>query len=308
MIDTVLIAGPTASGKSAVALEIARATGGVIVNADSMQVYRELRILSARPSEADEAAAEHRLFGMVSVLEHFSVARWLEAARATLADIHGAGRVAIVTGGTGLYFKALEEGLAPAPSSVPALREEAKARREALGPEAFHAELVTLDPAAAALAPGDTQRTLRAWEVVKQSGRGLADWADAQTSPAIVVPERTVRLVVDMDRHVLNARIDARFGAMMAAGAMDEARAFWALNPDPMSPAAKALGLSQLKQVMDGTLGLEEAEFDIRLKTRRYAKRQSTWFRNQTTDWLRADATEKDAAYLAGAVLAAMAD
>jgi tRNA dimethylallyltransferase len=308
MIDTVLIAGPTASGKSAVALEIARATGGVIVNADSMQVYRELRILSARPSEADEAEAEHRLFGTVGVLEPFSVARWLDAARAELADIHGAGRVAIVTGGTGLYFKALEEGLAPAPSSDPDRRAEAVARRAALGPEAFHAELVALDPAAAALAPGDTQRTLRAWEVVTASGRGLADWSEAQAAPAIIAPERTVRVVIDVDRHVLNARIDARFSAMMAAGALEEARAFWALNPDPMSPAAKALGLSQLKKVLDGELPLEEAEFDIRLKTRRYAKRQSTWFRNQTTDWLRADATEKDAAYIAAAVRAAMAD
>ena len=171
MIDTVLIAGPTASGKSAVALEIARATGGVIVNADSMQVYRELPILSARPSAADEATAEHRLFGHVGVLEPYSVARWLEDARAALAGIHGAGRLAIVTGGTGLYFKAVAEGLAEAPSSTPEMRARSQARRAQLGPEAFHAELVAMDPASAKLAPGDTQRTLRAWEVVTASGR-----------------------------------------------------------------------------------------------------------------------------------------
>lgn len=303
MIDTVLIAGPTASGKSAAAIAVARATGGVIVNADSMQVYRELPILSARPLAADEAAAEHRLFGMVSVQEPFSVARWLEAARAALADIHATGRLAIVTGGTGLYFKALEEGLSDAPSSEPAGRAAAQARRAALGPEAFHAELVRLDPASARLNPGDTQRTLRAWEVVTASGRGLAAHAAVPAVPALD-PGRTLGVVIDVERPVLYARIDARFEAMLAAGALEEARAFWALEPDPMSPAAKALGLPQFRLVLEGTQTLEAAAAEAKMLTRRFAKRQGTWFRNQTPHWARIDASDGDAGRVAGLILA----
>jgi tRNA dimethylallyltransferase len=303
VIDTVLIAGPTASGKSAAAIAVAQATGGVVVNADSMQVYRELPILSARPTAADEAAAEHRLFGMVGVLEPFSVARWLEAARVALADIHAAGRLAIVTGGTGLYFKALTEGLSDAPSSEAAGRAAAQARRAELGPEAFHAELVRLDPASARLNPGDTQRTLRAWEVVMRSGRGLADHAAAPVVPALD-PTRTLGVVIEVERTALYARIDARFEAMLAAGALEEARAFWALKPDPMSPAAKALGLPQFRRVLDGGETLEAAVAEAKMMTRRFAKRQGTWFRNQTPDWTRIDATDGDAGRIAADILA----
>jgi tRNA dimethylallyltransferase len=303
-IECVLIAGPTASGKSAVALALARATGGTIVNADSMQVYRQIPILSARPSAAEEAEVPHRLFGFADAFQPFSVARWLDAARPVLDALKDAGTLAIVTGGTGLYFKALEEGLAPAPTSEPALREAARQRREALGPEAFHAELVALDPASAALAPGDTQRTLRAWEVVTQSGRGLTDWQTGEAAPAIDAA-RTRRFVIDIERPLLYDRIDTRFDQMLAAGAVDEARAFWAEKPDTLLPAARALGMPQFKRLFDGEMTLDEAVFDAKLKTRRYAKRQSTWFRNQTSDWQRLMAGEADA--LAREILTTMA-
>lgn len=286
---TVLIAGPTASGKSAVALALAQATGGVVVNADSMQVYRELRLLSARPSADEEALAPHRLFGIVSVLEPFSVARWLAAARAALSEIHEEGRLAIVVGGTGLYFKALTQGLVEAPESDPALRAAARARREALGVDAFHAELVALDPEAAVLSPGDTQRTLRAWEVVTQTGRGLSSWAREQ-APADA--EGMAGFVMTMARPDLYARIDRRFDAMMAEGALEEARAFWSLGPSDALPSAKALGLPQLKRALDGEISLDAAVAEAKMLSRRYAKRQDTWFRHQTPDWTRLAAAD----------------
>lgn len=292
--ECVLIAGPTASGKSAVAMALARATGGVIVNADSMQIYRQLRILSARPSEAEEAEIPHRLFGFADVREPFSVARWLDAARGVLAELKAAGRLAIVTGGTGLYFKALEEGLSAAPSSTEEGRQAARQRRDLLGAAAFHAELVRLDPASASLNPGDTQRTLRAWEVVTASGRGLSAWQDVATEPVLDLA-RTERVVIEMDRPVLNARIDARFDQMLAAGALEEARAFWSLAPDPMLPASKTLGLPQFRKALDGEIALAAAVADAKLQTRRFAKRQSTWFRNQTPDWVRMQAGDADA-------------
>ena len=288
MIDAVLIAGATASGKSAAALAVARATGGVIVNADSMQVYRELPILSARPTPAEEAEIEHRLFGLVSAYEHFSVARWLDMARSTLAELKQQRRLAIVTGGTGLYFRALENGLNPSPESDPGIRAEARARREAMGPEAFHAALVARDPDAAHLSPGDTQRTLRAWEVVTQTGRGLSDWNRDAVSP-VIAPGSAVRVVIDLERTALYRRIDDRFDAMIAGGALDEARAFWARHPDPLLPAAKALGLPQFRLALSGEMTLEAAVADAKMQTRRFAKRQGTWFRNQTPDWLRVD-------------------
>ncbi|MFT3811137.1 MAG: tRNA (adenosine(37)-N6)-dimethylallyltransferase MiaA [Micropepsaceae bacterium] len=292
--ECVLIAGPTASGKSAVAMALARATGGVIVNADSMQIYDQLRILSARPSAAEEAEIPHRLFGIADVRQPFSVARWLDAVRPVLAELKAEGRLAIVTGGTGLYFKALEQGLSAAPSSTEEGRAAARRQRELLGAEAFHAELVRLDPASVALKPGDTQRTLRAWEVVVRSGRGLSAWQEGATVPAIDLAS-TARFVIDMERPQLNARIDARFDQMMADGALEEARAFWALNPDPMLPAAKTLGLPQFRRALANEIGLADAIADAKLQTRRFAKRQSTWFRNQTASWAKLTASDTDA-------------
>ena len=292
-IECVLIAGPTASGKSAVAMALARAIGGVIVNADSMQVYEQLRILSARPSVAEESEIPHRLFGFADVRQHFSVARWLDAVGPVLKELGAEGRPAIVTGGTGLYFKALVEGLSTAPTSTEEGRAAARARREALGAEAFFAELVRLDPASAVLKPGDTQRTLRAWEVVTVSGRGLNAWQETASKP-LVDAGRAARFVLEIDRSQLNARIDTRFELMMAAGALDEARAFWALEPDPMLPAAKTLGLPQFRRHFAGDISLDAAIADAKLQTRRFAKRQSTWFRNQTADWGRLTVTDPE--------------
>ena len=304
MIDTVLIAGPTASGKSAAALALAEATGGVIVNADSMQVYRELRILSARPDAADEARAEHRLFGHVSALTHYSVGRWVEDARAALADIHAAARLAIVVGGTGLYFKALEEGLAPAPSAPQEVRARAAALRADMGEAAFHAALAARDPAAARLAPGDAQRVLRAFEVIEHTGRSLADW-QAEAARPVVDPARVARLVIELDRPTLYERIDRRFDAMMADGGLEEARAFWALDPDARLPSTKALGLPQLRRALDGEIALDEAMADAKMQTRRFAKRQGTWFRNQTPHWPRLDPeAERGRAWIASLVAA----
>lgn len=300
-IECVLIAGPTASGKSAVAMALARATGGVIINADSMQIYSQIRILSARPSAAEEAEVPHRLFGFADAYQPFSVARWLDAVQPVLAELRAAGRLAIVTGGTGLYFKALEEGLAPAPTSAPDMREAARQRREELGAEAFHAELVKLDPSAVILNVGDTQRTLRAWEVVTQSGKTLSEWQTGVAEPVIDTVS-TRRFAIDIERPLLYERIETRFDQMMADGALEEARAYWAKDPDPMLPAARALGLPQFKRVFDGEMTLEEAVFDAKLKTRRYAKRQSTWFRNQTGDWARL--TAGDSTHLASEILA----
>lgn len=288
-IKTVLIAGPTASGKSAVALALAQALGAEIVNADSMQVYRELRILSARPSATEETRAPHHLFGHIGVLEPYSVARWLSEAHVALAAIHGRGKTAVVVGGTGLYFKALTQGLADAPTSDPEVRAAARARREAIGTDAFHAELVARDPASMRLAPGDTQRVLRAWEVLIQTGRGLSDWLAAQTRGAT---EGTAGFVMAMERAALYRRIDRRFDAMMAEGALEEARAFWALTPPADRPATKALGLPQMRAVLEGAMPFETAVEQAKRQTRRYAKRQETWFRHQTPDWVRLEATD----------------
>ena len=303
MIDAVLIAGPTASGKSAVAMALAAATGGAIINADSMQVYRELRILSARPTETDERAADHRLFGFTSALQPFSVALWLAEVRRVLDELRDAGRLAIVTGGTGLYFKALTQGLAEAPGSDPDIRARSRQRRAALGVTGFHQELVRLDPASALLSPGDTQRVLRAWEVVVQSGRGLSSWKAEQTP--VLTPEQVTGFVLEVPRPALNARIDARFDAMMAEGALDEARAFWGLRPSGDLPAAKALGLPQLKRVVDGAATLEEAVAEAKMMSRRYAKRQGTWFRHQAPDWMRLD-VEMGAAGIVASILRAL--
>lgn len=284
-IDTVLVAGPTASGKSAAAIALARATGGVIVNADSMQVYRELRLLSARPSSDEEALAPHRLFGFVSVREPFSVAKWLSAITPVLAELKAQGVLAIVTGGTGLYFSALEKGLSPVPQIDADVRAEARELHQRIGAEAFHAELSARDPRTAAqLNPADSQRVLRAWEVFEQTGQGLAEWQEIKGS-AVIGVARSVRVVLTPEREALYARCDARFDSMMEAGAWEEARAVSDMHLDGTLPATRALGLRHLLQHLAGEMPLDEAVTLAKRDTRRYAKRQMTWFRNQMADW-----------------------
>lgn len=281
--DAVLIAGPTASGKSALALKLARDFGGAVVNTDAMQVYRELRILSARPDDKEVTEAPHYLYGFTSAFVPFSVARWLEAAGRALDDIRAKGLFPIFAGGTGLYFVALLNGLSPIPEIHASIRVEARQRLAELGNERFHAELAARDPAMGArLSPGDSQRLVRAWEVIEATGQSLAEWQALKGKPALTGD--LARFVLKPNRAWLVARIAKRFHAMVEAGALEEARALRALSPD--LPAARALGVPQLLGHLDGKLSLEDAVEQAIAQTRQYAKRQMTWFRHQMPDWV----------------------
>ena len=279
-----VLAGPTASGKSALALALARELDGVVINADSMQVYRELRVLTARPSAAEEVLAPHRLYGVLPAAERCSAGRWRALAIDEIAAARAAGKRPILVGGTGLYLRALIDGLAPIPPVPPAIRAAARARRDAIGPEAFHAELARRDPAAAArLAPGDTQRVLRAWEVVEATGRTLASFTRDAGAPQDPGDARVVLLLPPPA--VLDAAIAARCARMLDAGALDEVRPLLALDLDPLLPAMKAVGVRELGAWLRGAATREAALERFRIATRQYAKRQRTWFRHQ----LRAD-------------------
>ena len=283
-LDAVLIAGPTASGKSALALRLARDYGGAVINADAMQVYRELRVLSARPDAREEAQAPHYLYGFVSAFEPFSVGRWLEAAKGALDDVRAKGLLPIVTGGTGLYFAALLQGLAPIPEIHAAIRVEARQRLKELGNERFHAELAARDPVMGArLNPGDSQRLVRAWEVIEATGQSLAEWQALKGTPTLTGD--LARYVIKPNREWLTERIGRRFDAMIKEGALDEVRALKAGGLADDLPAARALGVPQLIAHLDGQISLETAVEQAVAETRRYAKRQMTWFRHQMPDW-----------------------
>jgi tRNA dimethylallyltransferase len=282
-VDVVLIAGPTASGKSGAALALAARLGGTIINADSMQVYTELSVLTARPSAADEMRAPHRLYGHVSAATRYSVGRFQEEAAAALAEARREKRVAIFTGGTGLYFEMLTKGLSPIPAVPIEVREATRLRFESLGREAFFAELSRRDPATAAkLRASDTQRVLRAMDVLDSSGRPLSHW-QVVSGKAVLDGLRVARVVLAPPREVLNQRIEQRFETMVKSGALEEARALRDL--DSAFPAAKALGLPQLRRYLAGEIPLETAIAEAQLATKRYAKRQMTWFRNRMKDW-----------------------
>ena len=281
MSKVILIAGPTASGKSALALELAASLGGVIVNADSMQVYRDLRIITARPSPAEEAQAPHRLYGHVDAAENYSTGRWCADAAAALAAARQEGRVAILVGGTGLYFKALTRGLAAVPPIPPEIRGAVRARLESEGIAALHAELAQRDPVAAArLMPNDRARVTRALEVVLATGRSLLAWHE-EGLPASLDPADAAKVFLDVEREQLAGRIDRRFDAMMAAGALDEVRALAARTLNPSLPAMKAHGVPWLIRHLKGEVSLADAAEHAKLETRQYTKRQATWFRNQ---------------------------
>jgi tRNA dimethylallyltransferase len=281
--DAVLIAGPTASGKSAAALALAEAIGGDIVNADSMQMYAEPRILTARPANEDVRRVPHLLYGHVSVLDSYSVGRFQSDAARALEAVRGWGRVPLFVGGTGLYFDVLTEGIANIPPVPAEIRAQTIARRKALGADAFHAELAARDPEAASrLRASDTQRTLRAYEVFEATGRPLSQW-QRETGKPVLSGLRLARFVLAPPRNELYARIDARFDRMVEAGAMEEAIALAGLGP--ASPAAKILGLRELLAVHAGTLSLDDAKAAAKQATRQYAKRQLTWSRNRMADW-----------------------
>lgn len=279
----VVIGGPTASGKSALALDIARRFGGAVVNADSMQVYRELRVLTARPDEEDLARAPHLLYGILPAAEACSAARWRSLAMEALADLGRRGLLPVVVGGTGLYLRALMEGIADLPPIPEEVRRRARELRDRLGVDAFHAELAARDPEMAErLNPADSARTLRAWEVMEATGRSLAAWQADPVSPPPGL--RFLPVFVDPPRDLLYARCDARFAAMMERGALEEVAALDALGLDPAMPAMKALGVPELREHLHGRLSLDEAIARAQMQTRRYAKRQVTWFRHQWSD------------------------
>ena len=281
-----LIAGPTASGKSRLALDMAEKTGTVIINADSQQLYADLRILSARPSLEDEARAEHRLYGVADAAESWSVGRWTRAVMPLLEELTAQDRPALLVGGTGLYFNALTRGLADIPAVPDAVRDTVQAAYDLEGEAAFRRRLAEVDPtAAAAITPGDRQRLIRALAVAQATGRSLSDWK-ADTRP-LLAPGSYDAVVVEPPRDRLYAACDARVSQMIQNGALDEVRALLARTLDPTLPAMKAVGVPELAAHLSGATTLDQAVAAIRLSTRHYAKRQLTWFRNQTSDWAR---------------------
>lgn len=275
MRQALIIAGPTASGKSALALALAERFGGTVINADSMQVYRELRIVTARPSPADEEAAPHLLYGVRAASEPGSVAWWRRAALAAMETA----QFPIICGGTGLYLQALISGLADIPEPDPAARAEARALLEQIGSSELHARLAAVDAmTAAGLRPSDGQRLARAWEVWRSTGRGLASWQQEAGNPA---PYAFRMIQLDPARDILRVSLETRFDAMLAAGALDEIRTLLALGLDPTLPALRAVGVPELAAVLRGDIGLGEARDRAVAASRRYVKRQATWFRNR---------------------------
>jgi tRNA dimethylallyltransferase len=279
--SVLIIAGPSGSGKSALAMDLAEALDGVVINADSMQVYRELRVLTARPTPEDEARVPHRLFGVLSAAERCSAGRWLGMARAEIADFADAGRLPILVGGTGLYLKALRDGLAEVPSIAAEVRAEAEALHARLGGGRFRQELAHLDPQGASrIATGDRQRLIRAFEVARGTGRPLFKW-QRLGPPAPVAALRFATISLLPPRPALYRALDARFDAMLAAGAIEEVRALLALGLDANLPAMKALGVREIAGYLRGERGLQDAAALTKQATRRFAKRQFTWFRHQ---------------------------
>ena len=285
-----LIAGPTASGKSALALALAERHRGTLINADASQVYADLRILSARPSAEEEARAPHRLFGHVDGADMgYSAARWAEEAKAAIGETIAEGRLPILVGGTGLYLRTLLDGIAPVPEIDPDIRAEVRA----LPVAEAHAALAEADPAAAArLRPTDTTRVARALEVIRSTGRSLAAW-QAERIGGIAGDHRLVPLVLLPDRTWLTARCDARFETMMDQGAVEEVEALLARNLPETAPVRRAIGVREIGDWLAGLSAREEAIARAQAATRQYAKRQYTWFRHQPpADWHRAYETE----------------
>ena len=275
--EAVIVAGPTCSGKSALALALARALGGVVINADSMQVYRELRVLTARPTPQQEAACPHALYGVRDAREPGSVAWWRTEALAALRAAWAEGRVPILCGGTGLYLAALTDGLTDIPEPGPPAREAARALLAEIGPAALHDRLAGLDPDTARLVrPTDGQRLARAWEVLAGTGRGLAAWRAHRHLPA--APARFTAVLLAPPRASLRAAIAARFAAMLEAGALDEVAALLSLGLSPSLPAMRAHGVPELAAYLRGTTSLEAASTRAILAQGRYTKRQATWF------------------------------
>jgi len=278
-----IVAGPTASGKSALAIALAERLGGVIINADSMQVYAELRVLTARPTVEEEARVPHFLYGVRQAAEAGSAAWWRGAALEEMEKARAAGRLPILCGGSGLYFSSLVQGMADIPSPGAAARAEARALLDQIGPAALHARLAEMDPETARkLRPTDSQRVARAWEVFRGTGHGIAYWQAPRgkirgEKPA---PWRFSALLLDPPREMLREAIASRFGKMLAEGALEEVRALLAQKLDPALPAMRAHGVPELAAHLAGKISLEEASRRAELVTGQYTKRQATWFRH----------------------------
>jgi tRNA dimethylallyltransferase len=284
-LRVILIAGPTASGKSTLAINLAEDIGAIVVNADSMQVYRDLRILTARPSAVDEARIPHRLYGMRAADEPYSVADWLRDVEPLVAAARRGGPPLVIVGGTGLYFKALTEGLSPVPDIPADIRGHWRAKAGRLGAVSLHRELARRDPPMAArLRPSDPQRIIRALEVLDATGRSLNDWHGIAGEP-ILKADEAEKLYVCPPRAELYARCQARLDAMLEAGALDEVRALMALDLAPDRPALRALGVAPLAAYLRGQLSFSAAVEKAKTDTRRYAKRQITWGRRNMISW-----------------------
>ncbi|MGB6909240.1 MAG: tRNA (adenosine(37)-N6)-dimethylallyltransferase MiaA [Methyloceanibacter sp.] len=284
-LRAVLIAGPTASGKSGVALELALRFDGTVINADSMQIYRELEVLTARPSPSEEQLAPHLLYGAVSAAEAYSVGRWLGDVAGAIEQARAEGRLPILVGGTGLYFKALSEGLAPVPDIPAEVRKHWREQADALGGAGLHAILAARDPVIAAqLRPTDPHRILRALEVIDATGMSLSEWRGGNAQPALAAGE-ALKLVIAPEREPLYAGIDTRFDLMLERGALEEVRRLLDLGLDPGLPAMRAHGVRELGAYLAGVASLDQAVAKAKTETRRYAKRQMTWARRYMADW-----------------------
>ena len=294
----IFIAGPTASGKSAAAMSVAQSIGGEIVNADAMQVYRDLRILTARPTIEDEERIPHHLYGFVDAAERNSAGRWASAAEKKISEIQKRGRPVVLVGGTGLYFRALEEGLSSIPETPPAVRERAAARRVLLGAAAFREEVVSRDQAMAQLPEGDAQRLQRAWEVFEATGRPLSYYQNLPRQP--LIDGAAEKIIIVPAREQLYANCDARAVEMLKSGAVDEVRALVDKNLDSSLPAMKALGVPEVACFLRGDAERADTLAVLQQNTRRFAKRQLTWFRNQAPDWPSVEHAQAAAVQLAG--------
>lgn len=282
--DVVLIAGPTASGKSALGVALAHELGGEIINADSMQVYRELRVLTARPSEAEEKAVPHHLYGHVSGGTLYSTGQWLEDCLAAMADVRSRGRVPIILGGTGLYFQALTQGFVDMPTIPDAVRDAVRAEVAEIGPQAAHGQLAAVDPKwAAQVNANDPQRIARGLEVFRATGRALTDWH--QDPVEVPLQGAALKLVLSPDRTWLYERINRRFDLMLDAGALKEVEALVSREIPAHLPVMKSLGVPELRAALKGDMSLDAARDLAQTKSRQYAKRQMTWFRQKMIAW-----------------------
>ncbi len=285
MVRALLIAGPTASGKSALALALAERLSGTIVNTDSMQVYRDFRVLTARPTTQEGSRVPHLLYGHVDAAENYSVGRWVADASRTITGIEASKRIPIFVGGTGLYFKALTQGLSSMPPVPEAVRARVRGEAEGIETAELHARLAARDPKiASVLRQSDRQRIIRAREIFEATGRSLADWQASPGKPLIDARD-VVSVFLSVDRSELHRRINTRFDEMLGAGALDEVRAVTSRKLDLALPALKAHGAPWLSRHLLGEISLEEASTKGKADTRKYAKRQETWFKHQLKDW-----------------------